>query len=124
MSVQANPVPVAYFEIIDPDAAALVAFYRSVLGWASPEAARGYHPITTGTGGISGAIIDRAVAAFPPGLTLTLAVPDLRRALEAVQTHGGTVVVAPVDVPGFGRFAMFADPSGNRIGLSERSDQG
>lgn len=122
MSAQSKPVPVAYFEIIGPDAAGLVAFYRSVLGWTSPETAHGYHPITTGTGGIDGAIIDRTLAAFPPGLTLTLAVPDVARVLEEAENYGGTVVVAPVDVAGFGRFAMFADPSGNRIGLSERSD--
>jgi predicted enzyme related to lactoylglutathione lyase len=122
--MDAKPVPVTYFEIVAPDAPALVAFYRSVFGWASPEAARGYHPITTGTGGIGGAIVDSAIAAFPPGLTLALAVPDVRPVLEAVQAHGGTVVVEPVDLPGFGRFAMFADPSGNRIGLAERSDQG
>jgi hypothetical protein len=122
--MNAKPVPVTYFEIIAPDAAALVTFYRSVFGWESPEAARGYHSITTGTGGISGAIVDSAIAAFPQGLTLTLAVPDVRSVLEAVRTRGGTVVVAPVDVPGFGRFAMFADPSGNRIGLAERADRG
>ena len=115
-----SSVPVSYFEIVSAQAPALVAFYRSVLGWESPDGATGYHPVTTGSGGIRGAIVDGSVAVFPPGLTLTLAVPQLQPVLDAVTASGGTVVLGPTQVPGFGRFAMFADPSGNRIGLSER----
>jgi hypothetical protein len=124
MGQERRPVPVTYFEIISADASRLAGFYRDVLGWASPGDATGYRPVSTGPDGIAGAVVDRSVAVFPEGLTLTLAVPDVQQVLTAAVTAGGTAVVTPTDVPGVGRFAMFADPSGNRIGLTERPADG
>ena len=44
-------------------------------------------------------------------------VEDLQAALESVQALGGKTLVPPVEVPGQGSFAWFADPDGNTIGL-------
>ncbi|MFE0751549.1 VOC family protein [Gordonia sp. NPDC058843] len=45
-------------------------------------------------------------------------VDDLQASLDRAQTLGGTALVGPSDLPdGYGRFATFADPDGNAIGL-------
>ena len=45
-------------------------------------------------------------------------VDDLQASLDRAETLGGKALVPPTDLPdGYGRFAMFADPDGNTIGL-------
>jgi hypothetical protein len=112
--------PVSYFEIIADSATELAVFYRDALGWEITADGPGYVPVRTGQGGIDGAFVDTTSAVFPPGLTLTLAVNDIARTLDTVQAGGGLVVTPRTEVPGYGTFAMFADPAGNRIGLTER----
>jgi hypothetical protein len=117
----ANSVPVNYFEIIVDNAASVAQFYNTVLGWDAPDQAGPYISVKTGDTGINGAIIDQSIAIFPQGLTLTLGVPDCNEVLEKVNQSGGKVVLPRTEVSGFGVFAMFEDPAGNRIGLTERA---
>ena len=45
-------------------------------------------------------------------------VDDLDGYLQRAEQLGGTRLVPPTDLPaGFGRFALFADPDGNAVGL-------
>jgi hypothetical protein len=116
-----NSVPVNYFEIIVNNAASIAQFYNTVLGWDAPFQAGPYVSVKTGDTGINGAIIDKSIAIFPQGLTLTLSVRDCNEVLDKVNQSGGKVVLPRTEVPEFGVFAMFEDPAGNRIGLTERA---
>jgi hypothetical protein len=116
-----NSVPVTYFEIIADNAAAVAQFYNSVLGWDAPTQAGPYISVKTGDTGINGAIVDTSIAIFPPGLNLTLAVRDCNEVLDNVIQSGGKVILPRTEVPNIGVFAMFEDPAGNRIGLTERA---
>lgn len=53
----------------------------------------------------------------PPHWMTYLAVDDVDAAVKETQAQGGVVHRAPWDVPGVGRIAMIADPSGAAIGL-------
>lgn len=117
----ANSVPVNYFEIIVDNAAQVAQFYNTVLGWDVPTQAGSYVSVKTGDTGINGAIIDKSIAIFPQGLTLTLGVSNCNEVLDKVNQSGGKVVLPRTEVPGFGVFAMFEDPTGIRIGLTERA---
>jgi hypothetical protein len=117
----AKSVPVKYFEIIVENAASVAQFYNTVLGWDAPAQAVPYVSVKTGDTGINGAIVDKSIAIFPQGLTLTLGVSDCNEVLDKVNQSGGKVVLPRTEVPGFGVFAMFEDPAGNRIGLTERA---
>ena len=45
-------------------------------------------------------------------------VDDLDACLDRAERLGGRRMVPPTDLPGdFGRFAIFADPDGNAVGL-------
>jgi predicted enzyme related to lactoylglutathione lyase len=51
-------------------------------------------------------------------VTFYVMVEDLQAYLDKAMSLGGTVLVPPTAIPGGGgRFAMFADPEGNRIGI-------
>ena len=51
-------------------------------------------------------------------MKIYMQVDDIDRYLARAQELGGTPLVPPTDLPGdFGRFAIFADPDGNPVGL-------
>lgn len=104
-------VPIVYFEIAGPDAAALTAFYREAFGWRI-EAGR---ISAESTGGIDGGIRQD-----PAEKVLYLGVPDIEAALANVVRAGGKVVIPRTVVPNVVTFALFEDPAGNRTGLTER----
>lgn len=113
--------PVAFFEITSKDPSRLITFYRELFDWTvdhshGPE----YSLVDTGAGegavgGGIGAVSDPAGAG---GVSVYMRVDDLQASLDRAETLGGTALVPPTDLPdGYGRFAMFADPDGNSIGL-------
>ena len=57
-----------------------------------------------------------------PGLAVYVEVDSVEQALAKARELGAAKVLQePGDVPGVGRFAVFADPEGNRIGLGKLS---
>jgi predicted enzyme related to lactoylglutathione lyase len=78
----------------------------------------GYAYLHTDTGkGIDGGV-GASAGGLSPGLTFYVQVEDLDQALaRAAELGAGKVLQPPSDVPGVGRFAVFADPEGNRVGL-------
>ena len=46
-----------------------------------------------------------------------LQVDDIEAMLAKISARGGKVVVGKSEIPGEGHFALFADPSGNVVGL-------
>ena len=111
--------PVCHLELQVADPARCKAFYAAAFGWQSRPAAPGYEWLDLG-GAVTGGIMTRK-SAGQDGLTVYLGVTDLTAALARVHGAGGAVVQEPRDVPGHGRYAVIADPEGNRFGLWERS---
>ncbi len=113
--------PVAWFEIISPDAERAGKFYSELFGWKvdSGPMADGYALVDTqsGEGAVSGGI-GPADQGSGPSVKIYMRVDDLDAYLERAVALGGTRLVPPTDLPGdFGKFAIFADPDGNQVGL-------
>ena len=53
-----------------------------------------------------------------PGVTMYIHVPDLEATLARVAANGGAVLMEPTEVAPNVVVASFADPEGNRIGLT------
>jgi uncharacterized protein len=113
--------PVAFFEIISPDAQRAQKFYAGLFGWTADAdpAMGGYALVDTGagegaiTGGIGAADDDDA-----PGVRIYMRVDDLEAYLARAEELGGKRLVPPTDLPGgYGQIAVFTDPDGNRVGL-------
>src|SRR3954471_12935597 len=95
-------------------------FYGKSLGWTFDETPMGgdatYPIIMAGkkmVGGISDMAFKNGSAKGMPDYWFTyFAVDDLDKRLKALKASGGKVVVEPYDVPGVGKIAIVADPSG------------
>ena len=113
--------PVAWFEIISPDAERAGKFYAELFGWqvSSDPAMGGYSLVDTqsGEGAVAGGI-GQADADSGPGVKIYMRVDDIDAYLERAEALGGKKLVPPTGLPGdFGKFAIFTDPDGNQVGL-------
>jgi predicted enzyme related to lactoylglutathione lyase len=112
-----------WYELITSDIAAAKAFYGEVVGWTSqampmPE---GDYTIFQADGQGVGGVMDFPpevkAQGVPPNWTSYVAVDDADAAAEKVKALGGSVLRAPDDIPGIGRFAIVADPQGAVIAI-------
>jgi predicted enzyme related to lactoylglutathione lyase len=111
-----------HFELAALDPQRAVAFYRAVFGWdiSTWGGPMEYYLIHTGDPkepGIDGAIAPSTDGTV--GTTMTIGVPSLDAAVEAVTNSGGTVLFSRHAVPGVGYLAYCKDTEGNVIGLMQ-----
>lgn len=96
----------------NPDAA--LKFYGELFGWKYKTGEMGpmkYHEIMVSErpiGGITGTMGPGQPSAWHAYVT----VDNVDAAVERAARSGGKVQMPPMDIPGTGRFAMLADPSG------------
>jgi uncharacterized protein len=110
---------VIHFEVVWPDGPALQSFYRELFGWAfNTDNPGGYGMVSDKEAGIwvgVGATQDGG----PGHVTGYISVPDIDKALATVTRLGGSVVAPKFSPDGTAHLALFADPQGHVIGLSE-----
>ncbi|MFC9982399.1 VOC family protein [Gordonia sp. NPDC127522] len=113
--------PVAFFEITSHDPTRLTAFYRDLFGWTIDDSSGPEYSLVdtgAGDGAVSGGIGAVSEPGGTGGVSVYMRVDDLQASLDRAEALGGKELVPPTDLPdGYGRFAMFADPDGNSIGL-------
>jgi predicted enzyme related to lactoylglutathione lyase len=108
-----EPVSLTWNELGTRDVEAAKAFYGKVFGWT-----------TTGDdyvqwqldGKTIGGCNDMNAVGMPPQVPphwlVYFAVKNTDEAADRVKELGGSVNMAPMDIPGMGRFAVVADPQG------------
>ena len=111
-----------WYELMTPDTAGAKAFYVQLLGWDLDEMTGGDMAYTLAGpgGGIAGIMElpdDLKAAGVPPNWTGYVDVDDVDAAAEKAKQLGGSVQVAPTDIPNIGRFSIIADPTGAVFGL-------
>jgi predicted enzyme related to lactoylglutathione lyase len=100
---------------IGTDVEAAKKFYGPLLGWESkeagpPEETGGYGFFTNGGQMVAGYGPQQNPG--PPFWSVYFAVTDADEATKKIEAAGGTVIMAPMDVMGAGRMAVFQDPAG------------
>ncbi len=106
----------SWVDLATPDVDAACEFYGELFEWqaetpADPEQAGGYRSFTLRGKHVAGVMPvrdERQPAAWVTHVT----VDDVEATAKAVESAGGSVMVAPMDVLTEGRFAVFADPAG------------
>lgn len=108
--------PVVHFEIMGGEGDTLQRFYAEAFGWEiDADNPMNYGVVPADEGGIGGGV---GPAAEGEGfVTVYVQVDDLQAALDTVEAAGGRTLMAPTDVPGGPKLALFTDPAGNRMGL-------
>jgi len=111
--------PVEWFEILGKDGENLKEFYSSLFGWKIiSDNPLNYGITDTDSGkGIGGGIGSDDGGAS--SITIYITVPDISAKLEEIKAKGGTVIFDRTVISNMVTFAIFADPEGNKIGLTE-----
>lgn len=119
-----------WFELMTPDVEAAIPFYKAVVGWdieAWGEGPDAYKMWKTPAGPTVGGVMKLPEAAramgAPPHWIGNLCVSDVDAAVATLQASGGTVYNGPFDIPGIGRVAIVADPSGATFALYQPSGE-
>ncbi len=105
-----------------------IAFYTDLFGWSAAlgdPATGGYATMSLGSGtdprGVGGGPVAGIAAPMgegvPPAWTVYFASADAEATVAAVAEHGGAVLQPVTDVPGMGRFAICAEPTGGVFGI-------
>ena len=109
--------PIVHLEISAKDPAAADKFYSSVFGWKiEVDQQYNYHQFQA-EGGPGGAFVELGELYKAGDVVPYVGVDDVDAALSKVVKAGGKIVKPKAEIPGFGWWALFADPNGNRIGL-------
>ncbi|MFE9403161.1 VOC family protein [Streptomyces sp. NPDC006530] len=123
-----EPGSVSWIELYTTDAAAVKAFYGSVLGWETRDMPMGdglTYSIAGPAGGgeqtMHGGIMQLPRANLDAGSTSEwhpyFEVEDCDALVATAQGLGGTLIIAAMDAPGVGRIAMLLDPFGAPFAL-------
>ncbi|HEV7216325.1 MAG TPA: VOC family protein [Chloroflexota bacterium] len=115
--------PIVHIDIPATDPKAAGVFYADVFGWQvqTPPGMDDY-PMFTADGGPGGGFpragqtVDQLTNTVGEPLVY-LASQDINSDLQRVQAHGGQTVLPKTAIAEYGWYAIFRDPSGNKIGL-------
>jgi hypothetical protein len=106
----------AWVELSTTDPAGAREFYKKLFGWrievSQDPQYGGYGLAYTGDENVAGIGGKRPGDASPSNWGIYIGTEDADATAKKIAAAGGTVVVAPFDVPAQGRMTVFQDPSG------------
>ena len=120
-----KPGSICWFECATTDVAAAKTFYTSLFDWQTEDKPMpGDHPgvytmIRSGGGDIAGMyeLGGPMFEGVPPHWMSYITVANVDESAERAKALGGKVNGEPMDVPGVGRMAFLADPTGANISI-------
>jgi predicted enzyme related to lactoylglutathione lyase len=110
---------IVHVEIPAADPASASKFYAELFGWKiqhSPEMDYTMFDAGSGPGGGFPRLSER-YQTRPDSVMVSVETDDIEATLARVGALGGQTVVPKTEIPNTGWFAVFRDPTGNRIGL-------
>jgi predicted enzyme related to lactoylglutathione lyase len=110
---------VSWFEIIGKDGPKLRGFYGNLFDWHFHEAPGiDYGMLDAAPGGIGGGI-GSGTGTGQSYVAVFVQVDDINASLQKVEELGGKTLIPRTVVPSQVIFAMFSDPEGHYVGLTE-----
>jgi uncharacterized protein len=105
-----------WYDLMTPDVAAASKFYENVVGWSVADSGMpgmDYAMISMGSHEIGGMMPPPPTAQnMPPLWNGYIYADDVDAAAAKAVSLGGSIFQDAMDIPGIGRFAVVADPSG------------
>jgi predicted enzyme related to lactoylglutathione lyase len=113
---------VIHFEIPAAEPERAAAFYKKVFGWSIEKwpGPMEYWMVTTGADGapgINGGLLKKQ--APTTATTNTIGVGCVEKAIDAVKSAGGKLVMPKTPIPTIGYFAYLEDTEGNLFGVMQ-----
>ena len=110
---------VVHVEVTGKDGTKLQQFFKDVFGWSlDTNNPGGYGMFNREETGIAGGV-GAAPEGAPGHVTFYVGVPDVDAALARAEQLGGTVIMPKFSPGPDAVLALFADPEGHVIGLTE-----
>jgi uncharacterized protein len=112
--------PIVHLEIPATDANAAGTFYGDVFGWTIQTNLEHNYTTFETEGGPRGGFVgpgDSPLGYQVDRLLVYLATDDIEGTLATIEAHGGKTVLPKTEIPHVGWWAVFADPTGNHLGL-------
>ena len=106
-----------HVEIPAEDRAALADFYNELFGWDFEHIPEPMNYTTFRTGSIGGGFPDVGEMYEPGDVLVYLESNDIEDDLRRIEGRGGQTVMPNTEIPGMGWFAIFTDPTGNKLAL-------
>jgi hypothetical protein len=123
-----EPGSLIWNELLTHDPGAAAAFYTAVFGWEHSESempSGPYHLFMDGEEFRAGMMsITPEMGEMPPNWSVYLTVADIDASVVEVGRLGGRIEGGIMDVPGVGRMAVAADPTGAYFMLMESAPTG
>jgi predicted enzyme related to lactoylglutathione lyase len=110
--------PIVHVEIPAADQESTGKFYSELFGWkyqAFPELDYALFEAEGGPGGGFPKVDGQTVT--PGAVMVYIGTDDIEASLAKAESLGGSTVVPKTEIPGQGWFAIFSDPTGNRLAL-------
>lgn len=118
-----KPGEFSWHELATTDAAAALNFYGKLFGWREvdklPMGPLGFYHLFGRDGEAIGGVFNRGPEIPCSAWLGYVRVQGLAQVVEQVQAGGGTLVMAPMEVPGGSWIAQFTDPHGARFAVHE-----
>lgn len=104
-------------ELSTTDTAAALEFYTKLFGWNTEVMHMGtmdYTVVKVGNQSIGG-VMKACKEGAPIAWTAYVTVDNIDETVSLAESLGAKICVPPTDIPGIGRFSIFADPQGALI---------
>lgn len=123
--------PVVHFEMPYDDPVRMATFYQQAFAWQTQALGEqmGNYVVATTTetgdqgptkpGTINGGFFPRKPDWPAQHPSVVIAVDNIGASIEKVRRAGGTVLGAPMEIPGVGKYVSFMDTEGNRVSMLE-----
>lgn len=122
--------PFVHIGIPADDTLAAGKFYGDVFGWNIETDPTFNYTQFQAEGGPGGGFVNTHEATDggmvqykADSLLLYVGTDDIDASLAQVEAHGGKTVLPQTEIPGIGWFAIFTDPTGNRLALFKSRGQ-
>jgi predicted enzyme related to lactoylglutathione lyase len=109
--------PVVHIDIPASDPKAAGQFYATLFGWTLQHEDQYDYTMWQSPPGPGGGFVEVGEHATVGDVRIYVGTDDIEATLAKVVSLGGSVVMPKMDVGDFGAMAVFADPTGNHIGL-------
>jgi len=113
-----NPHPIVHIEIAADDTKAAAKFYAAIFGWKIETMPEMDYVMFEAEGGPGGGFNPTEDEATNPGdILIYIQTDSIEASLADIEAAGGKTLVPKTEITGMGWFAIFADLTGNRVGL-------
>ena len=107
-----------HIEISAEDLQAAADFYSQVFGWKVEHMPEMNYITFDEGGGLGGGFNPTENEGNEPGdVIVYIGTDDIEASLAEIEAAGGKTLVPKTEIPGMGWFALFSDPTGNKLGL-------